>query len=177
MSLFEWKPPQSFKNYDLDLNIVKKYATSGVFFHIDKGNSKIVHIKSGQVIYTVGSSNKVQYQLLEALLEYIVKRFNEIFDLDVILSYENVSKNMFNSFKSEVEKILENFNELDLIETIKARCRVCDKILSIHVKKSFIENADDFPVPLVYEHAGHAILIFIDRNFDVRGVELVNTTG
>lgn len=177
MTLFEWKPPNSFTSYMLDLNIVKKYATSNVFFHIDKGNSKIVHIKNGQVIYSVGSSNNVQYQLLEALLEHIAKRFNQMFDLDVILTYENVSKNMFNNFKAEVEDILENFNNLDLIETIKARCRVCDKILPIHVKKSFIENSEDFPVPLVYEHAGHAILIFIDRNFDVRGVELVNTTG
>lgn len=161
----------------LDLNIVKKYATSNVFFHIDKGNSKIVHIKDGQVIYTIGSTNNVQYQLLEALLEYIVKRFNEMFDLDVILTYENVNSNMFKNFKNEVEHVIENFNDLELIETIKAQCRVCDKVLPIHVKKSFIENSEDFPVPLVYEHAGHAILIFIDRNFDVRGVELVNTTG
>ncbi len=177
MSLFEWKPPGSFKNYMLDLNIVKDKATKNVFFHIDKGNSKIVHIKNGQVIYTIGSTNNIQYQLLEALLEHIVKKFNQMFDLDVLLSFENVSENMFNSFKAEVENILENFNDLDLIKTIKARCRVCDKILPIHVKKSFIEKSEDFPVPLVYSHKGHAILIFIDRNFDVRGVELVNTTG
>ena len=40
-----------------------------------------------------------------------------------------------------------------------------------------IENADSYPVPIVYVHEGHAILCFIDQNFHHRGVELVNITG
>ena len=40
-----------------------------------------------------------------------------------------------------------------------------------------IEQADSFPVPIVYHHEGHATLCYIDKNFEVRGVELVNTTG
>lgn len=177
MSLFEWKPPRSFKSYILDLNIVKKYASEGIYFHIDKGNSKIVHIKKEDIIYTVGSENLIQYQLLEALLEFLVKRFNEMFDLGVILSFENVSTNIFNSFNAEIERILNNLEEFDLVEIINARCRVCNKILPIYVKKSFIDNAEDYPVPLVYSHEGHAILIFIDKDFKIRGTELVNLTG
>jgi hypothetical protein len=110
-------------------------------------------------------------------LEYIVEKFNETFDLNVILSFENVSPNVFSSFRSEIDEILENFKNLGLIKKIDARCRVCNKILPVYVKKSFIKNAEDYPVPLVYSHEGHAILIFIDKDFKVRGTEHVNLTG
>ena len=177
MSIYEWKPPNSFKSYVLDLKIVKEYAMEDIFFHIYKGNSKIVHIKKGTLIYTVGAKNDVQFQLLEALLEKISEEFSAMFDVDVILSFENVSKNVFRNFDTILDEILNFFGELNLVKKINAYCRVCKKILSIFVKKSFINNSEDFPVPLVYSHKGHAILVFIDQNFDVRGVELVNMTG
>ncbi|MBY9005583.1 MAG: hypothetical protein KGD63_02390 [Candidatus Lokiarchaeota archaeon] len=177
MTLFEWKPPRSFRSYILDVNFVKEYATDSIFFHLHKGNSKLVHIKKGDLIYTIGANNNIQYQLLEAIIEYVDYKFNDIYDIKVILSFENVSTNIFRNFSSIVDELLGDFRKLDLVKTINARCRVCNKILPIFVKKSFIENSEDFPVPLVYSHKGHAILLFIDRNFDVRGVELVNTTA
>ncbi len=177
MTLFEWKPPRSYRSYILDVNLIKEYASDNIFFHIHKGNSKIVHIKKNELIYTIGADNYVQYQLLEAILEYIDLRFNEIFDIKIILSFENVSVNIFQKFKIEIDKLLNNFKKYDLVKTINARCRVCNSILPIIVKKSFIEKSEDYPVPLVYSHKGHAILLFIDRNFDVRGIELVNITG
>ena len=66
-SLFEWKPERSFRRFDLDLNIVKENPVSDIFFHKDKGNMKIVHIRRHNLIYTVGASIEVQFQLLEAL--------------------------------------------------------------------------------------------------------------
>jgi hypothetical protein len=177
LTLVEWKPPRSFKSYILDLNIVKENATEDIFFHIYKGNSKIAHIKKGDLIYTIGAKNDVQFQLMEALLEFIDEKFKEIYDLEVILSFENVSSNIFRNFNNNIEKILDNLKELDLVKNISVYCRVCKKVLQIYVKRSFIETAEDFPVPLVYNHSGHAVLIFIDRNFDVRGAELVQLTG
>jgi len=177
LSLVEWKPPRSFKSYILDLNIVKENAVEDIFFHIYKGNSKIAHIKKGDLIYTIGAKNDVQFQLMEALLEYIDEIFKEIYDIDVILSFENVSSNIFRNFNNNIEEVLDNLKELDLVKNISVYCRVCKRVLQIYVKRSFIENAEDFPVPLVYSHAGHAVLIFIDKNFDVRGAELVQLTG
>ncbi|MEJ2248771.1 MAG: hypothetical protein P8Y70_05575 [Candidatus Lokiarchaeota archaeon] len=177
MSIFEWKPPDSLKNYALDLKIIKDYAMEDIFFHIYKGNSKIVHIKKGTLIYTVGAKNDVQFQLLEALLEKISEEFSAMYDVDVILSFENVSTNVFRNFDTVLDDILNDFADLNLIKKIDAYCRVCKKVLPVYVKKSFIKNAEDFPVPLVYTHKGHAVLVFIDMNFDVRGVELVNMTG
>jgi len=177
LSLVEWKPPRSFKSYILDLNIVKENAAKDVFFHIFKGNSKIAHIKKDYLIYSIGAKTDVQFQLMEALLEYVDKKFKEIYDIDVILSFENVSSNIFRDFNNTIENILDNLNELDLVKKISVYCRVCKKVLHVFVKRSFIENSEDFPVPIVYNHEGHAVLIFIDKNFDVRGAELVNLTG
>ncbi|MFX1410058.1 MAG: hypothetical protein ACFFA6_06880 [Promethearchaeota archaeon] len=176
-TLFEWKPYRSFKRYDLDLNIIKQNPVNNIFFHLTKGNMKIVHIRRDNLIYTVGSRNEVQFQLLEALLDIVSLKFHDIYDVKVILSYGNFSTNIFNAFTNEIESIIDKFADLGLIKRINIECRVCNKILPLFVQKKFIENAESYPVPIVYVHEGHAILCFIDQNFDVRGVELVNITG
>ncbi len=175
MTFFEWKPPRSFKSYILDVNIVKDNTTQDIFFHLNKGNMKMVYIRKGILLYTIGSDQDVQYQLLEALLEQIDKKFHEIWDIDVILSYGNVSSNIFKDFTTHVNEIIENCNEL--IKKVDVYCRVCKKTLMLYVKNSIIENAVSFPVPLVFTHRGHALVTYIDQNFVVRGVELVNITG
>lgn len=176
-TLFEWKPEKSFRRFDLDLNIVKENPIRDIFFHRDKGNMKLVYIRKHNLIYTVGASPKVQYQLLEALLEYVDLKFNEMYDVSVILSYGNFSSGIFNGFKEVMENIIKNFADLDLVKRIHVECRVCNIVLPLFVKKSFIENAESYPVPIVYSHQGHAILCFIDKNFQHRGVELVNISG
>ncbi len=176
-SLFEWKPLSSHKSFILDLNIVKMNPISDIFFHINKGNMKIIHIRKKKLIYTIGANNELQFQLLEALLEQLSLEFNDMYDAEVILSYGTFSSDIFRNFNNNIEKIITNFYELNLIKNVKVFCTVCNKVLPLIVKKSFINNADSYPVPLVYIHEGHAILCFIDKNFDVRGVELVNITG
>lgn len=172
--LFEWKPPGSFKSFILDMNIIKENKVSDIFFHINKGNLKIVHIRKHNLIYSVGSSKEVQYQILEALLEEIDKQFNEKYDLDVILSFSNTNAAIFKPFKQEIEQIIENFHSLHLVKKVDVLCRVCKATLPMYVKKSIISVAESFPVPLVYIHKGHAIVTYIDQDFVVRGVELVH---
>jgi len=176
-TLFEWKPNRSFRRFDLDLNIIRENKNNDIFFHKDKGNMKIVYIRKDDLLYAVGANIKVQFQLLEALLEYIDLKFNETYDIKVILSYANFSPSIFNNFKATVEDIIRNFSELNLVERIHVECKVCNMVLPLFVKKSFIQNAESYPVPIVYNHEGHAILCFIDQDFHHRGVELVNITG
>jgi len=176
-TLFEWKPERCFRRFDLDLNIIKENPISDIFFHRDKGNMKIVYIRKHNLLYTVGASPAVQYQLLEALLEYTDLKFNEIYDVEVILSYGDFSPGLFNEFLGTIEDTIKNFADLDLVKRIQVECRVCNTVLPLFVKKSVIENAESHPVPIVYSHKGHSILCFIDRNFQHRGIELVNITG
>jgi len=176
-TIFEWKPARSYKSFILDLNICKQNPISDIFFHMDKGNLKIVHIRKGNLIYSAGSNIEMQFQLLEAIIEQVSVEFNKKYAVDYILSYENFSPGIFNKFEVEIENMLTNFEELDLIKVINIPCIVCNVIKPLIVKKSFIKNAESYPVPIVYTHDGHAILCFIDKNFDVRGVELVHITG
>ena len=176
-TLFEWKPPKSYKSFILDLNIVKQNPVSNIFFHIFKGNMKIVHIRLKNLIYTAGSNNDVQFQLLEALIERVSEVFNEIYDIESYIKYDNFSTTILNPFNEEIVKIIENFNSFNAVVDLKVPCMVCNGILTVIVKRSFIDNAESYPVPLVYNHKGHAILCFIDKNYAIRGVELVNITG
>jgi hypothetical protein len=176
LSLFDWKPKLS-KSYILDLNIVKENTAKNIFFHINKGNMKIVHIRKDNLIYTIGAKEQVQFQILEALLEKVDERFHEIYDIKVIFSYGNISANIFNNFANEVDDIVENLKDLDLIQKVDVYCMVCKRTLSLFIKKSIMKTATSFPVPIVYNHKGHAIVCYIDQNFKVRGVELVNITG
>jgi len=178
ITLFEWKPPRSFKSFLLDLNIIKQNKIDDIFFHIDKGNLKIAYIRKNNLIYSAGTEAlEVQFQAIEALIEQVIIEFNEIYDIDVILSYSDVTPTIFSPFKMNMIEILENFSDFDLIKKVDVFCRVCDKTLPLFVKKSFIENAESHPAPIVYKHKGHSIICYIDKNFIVRGVELVNITG
>ncbi|MFX0164981.1 MAG: hypothetical protein ACFFAG_04220 [Promethearchaeota archaeon] len=176
-TLFEWKPKKSFRRFDLDLNIIKETPVSDIFFHKDKGNMKLAYIRRDNLIYTVGASLKVQFQLLEALLEHVSSKFHDMYDVEIIMSYEDFNPSMFNGFNEIIEYAIKNFADLELVKRIQVECRVCNKVLPLFVKKSMIENADSYPVPIVYVHEGHSILCFIDQNFHHRGVELVNITG
>ena len=84
---------------------------------------------------------------------------------------------MFNPFRKNIEKIIQNFQNLNLVKVINVECMVCEKLLPLIVKVSLIENAESYPVPIVFDHLGHSILCYIDKNFHVRGIELVNKTG
>jgi len=175
--LLEWKPPRSFKSFILDMNIIKENKVSDIFFHINKGNLKIVHIRKHNLIYTVGSSKEVQFQVLEALLEEIDKQFNEIYDLNVILSYSNTTSAIFKNFNESITQIIDDFPNLNLIKKVDVFCRVCKATLPLYIKKSIKEQETSFPVPVVYTHKGHSIVTYIDQDFVVRGVEVVHTTG
>ena len=93
------------------------------------------------------------------------------------MSYGNFSSGIFNKFKTQVNEIIANFEKLRLVKVINIPCPACNKTLPLIIKNSFIKNAESYPVPIVYTHNGHAVLAFIDMNFNVRGVELVNMTG
>lgn len=178
ITLFEWKPPNSFKSFILDIKTIRKENTmDDIFFHVNKGPMKIVQIKKGPLELTTGGLKSVQFQCLEALLEIIHQKFNKIYDIKTILSYGNVSENIFSGFKVDIEEILTNFHDLGVVKKVDVLCRVCGKVLPLYIKKNVILESEDFPVPIVYSHRGHAIVCYIDQQFKVRGVELVNITG
>lgn len=180
MVLVEWRPPESRRTSLLDLNLIREDSTDDIFFNVDKLNTKMAYIRKNNIYYTIGAEadDKVQFQLMESLLEMVIKEFQDTYDTEVIFSVGNVSPNAFMGFKSILDETFANIKTYDLGKTIHAHCRACNKSrMPIFIKKSIIDNAESYPVPIVYNHKGHALLCYIDKNFEVRGVEIVNTTG
>lgn len=48
---------------------------------------------------------------------------------------------------------------------------ITNKNVAIDIKREIIENASSYPVPLTYFFENQAIILYIDANFNVRGVE------
>ena len=81
---------------------------------------------------------------------------------------------IFDSFSSIVEDTFKNYENLDIIKLALVTCKGCKKTIPVIIKKSLIENSERSTTPLVYSHSGHALLIYIDKQFKVRGNELVD---
>ncbi len=176
-TIFEWKPDGSQKSYVLELNYIRKNEINDVYFHIERNNMKFVHIRKKNIIYTISSLETLQFQILEALLEQIFRKFNETFDVEVIFSFGNVTLTYFNHFKDILKDFLDEFYSLNLVKKIDIFCKICNKLLPLYVKRSVIENSRNFPVPIVYRHEGHSTICFIDKNFELRGTKPVVVTG
>jgi len=175
-TIFEWKPNGSNRSYILELNYIRKNVIKDVFFHIERNNEKFVYIEKDNLIFTISSANKIQFQTLEAIIEQIVDNFKETYDIEVIFSID-VSSNYFKSFRNNIEDLLINFYTLGVVKKVDILCKVCGKLLPLVIKTKIIDESNNFPVPIVYRHDGHAIICFIDKNFVLRGVKPVVVSG
>ena len=175
--LIEWKSPGSFKNYVLDMHTIRENNINDFFFHINKLGMKIVYIKKQGIIFTIGAEDSVQYQLLEALLEYIIEKFYEREDLVSKLYIKNITSDAFKSFTYDIDKFVDKFADLDLVKTVEVPCKICKRHFTLILKKKIIENSTNFPVNVVSIHNGHPIVIYVDKDFKVRGTGHVNFTG
>jgi len=59
-------------------------------------------------------------------------------------------------------------------KTIRFYCEYCKETIPIQVteslEKEFKEKANKWPYPLVYHHSDHFSIIYIDENWQERGV-------
>ena len=177
VSLLEWKAPGSFKNYLLDMDVIKENKINDFPFHINKLGMKLVYIRKNGLIFITGAEDSVQYQLLEALLEHIIEKFFERDDLVSKIHLKNITSDAFKSFKYDIEDIVYKFVDLDLVKIVEVPCRICKKNFTLIVKKKIIENSTSFPVYVVAIHNGHPIVCYVDKDFRVRGTGHVNFTG
>ncbi|TFG17044.1 MAG: hypothetical protein EU530_11165 [Promethearchaeota archaeon] len=89
-------------------------------------------------------------------------------------------------FLSEFADPFIGFNEIfkdilssirQIITYVRAQCKIYASNLNICIRNSMIENADSNLVNLAYYHDGHALLLYIDPTFKVRGAEIVKISG
>ena len=153
-------------------NLAKK---EDIFYHIERHDRKICFFLFKNMLYVVGSENETQFQLLEAIIEESSQEFASFYKKKL----EQREAGFAYEHKEFDKKFLRIITDLKYIVTIVfAPCSVCGCTISVIAKNSIVNRPEQrLPVPLVYTHQGHSLLIYLDRQFNVRGSEIVDISS
>jgi hypothetical protein len=171
-----WVQTGSFASkFTLDLIAVKSMIkTPEIYYQMRRSGIKICSFTKNGITFVIGSEDDLQYQLLEAAIDKVMDQFVNFYGV-MLQNYSGDVVDTFNGFPEIIGKIL---NEIgSSIAFLRADCNACKSTISVCVKKSLVNNASNYPVSLVYIHNGHGLLIYIDKNFKVRGAEILICSG
>ena len=169
-SLVDWRPVGLFANYDFELKDIRKTEIRNYYFKINKISMNIYYLKKKDFFFSIGVEKALQRQLVEAVLDVVIEKLYDAYDFEVLISYGSIDSTMFKTFKNDIEEILSNFDDLNIVKTIRVPCSVCINIFPIIVKRNLIEKAPHYPVPVVCTHEDHDLLVYIDKEYKVRGM-------
>lgn len=174
--IYTWvKPGKHATSYKLDTIAVNAVVyTSDIFYQIIRNERKICFVSRKNLVFMIIADDDVQFQLLESLLEQILQQFLDFYG-DMIEEYSSNYTDTFTGFDDCIDETINDIHTY--IKYVKARCKVCKKIIDVCVKRSMIDNAEDYPVSLVYIHEGHGLLIYVDAGYRVRAAEIVKTSA
>ena len=173
-NLYQWgKSRTSISSFTLDLLKAQDMATTeDIFYHLERSNRKLSFLLKKDIIYIVGSETVTQSQLLEAVLEETTEKFTDFYK-QKLNSYEGGFVSEYREFDMIFQKILDTLN--DIVKVVMAPCKACGSTTKVLVKKSIFEKPHkSYPIPLVFCHKGHALLIYLDQQYQVRASEVVD---
>jgi hypothetical protein len=174
---FYWTSENYHKNPYFQIKLIRNAPQKNIFYTLPNPDLTIVYIVHNNTIFSIGANPEIQSQLLEAMLEHLIERFFDIYDESLLSTCFGETSNIFSGFKEEFIKALRNFHSLDLIETALVNCKACGKTFKIVIKKSLVEkNESENTIPLVYIHSGHALMVYIDHQYNIRGNHLVSVS-
>ncbi|MBD3350861.1 MAG: hypothetical protein GF364_05180 [Candidatus Lokiarchaeota archaeon] len=174
--LYDWtQDNKPISAYKLDILAVKSIVkASDIYYQINRRDLKICFIMKEEILFIIGADEKIQFQLLEAIVDDICDQFFEYYG-DMVMKFSGGLSDAFNGFSDNIINIIQKIKKK--VTYVRAYCKVCKGHLEICVKNSFVDDASDYPVSMVYIHEGHGLLIYIDASYRVRGAEIVKTTG
>ncbi|MHA1733277.1 MAG: hypothetical protein ACTSU5_15120 [Promethearchaeota archaeon] len=179
-TFFHWNSNvNSSKTYKLEVMPARAHFSSvqdpevPYFVHWSRSDMKIAAWKN-KAVFVVGASVEIQFQVIEAIIEYITELFLAMYDF-AIESYVTGGEAIFHGFGEFLEKALDVIPEH--VELLRAPCKACGVNVPVYVKKRLVNEAPSHPVALVFEHASHALLIYIDKEFKVRSTTVVDISG
>lgn len=170
--IFRWAGPVGVM-FPVDILSARTDALADVFRHHENKNRRMVFIKKPPYTYIIGADNTVQFQVLEAIIESVIAKFNQNYGQ---LPVDLLIHGMANAFAEWIPKIFTEVHQTG-IKWIQTKCIGCHEDHQIAVKKSLIDNAKSYPISLVFVHRGHGLLLYLDKNFQIRGAEIVDMTG
>lgn len=175
-NFYEWKNSNFHRSTFFIVRSSRSASKRDIFYTINDSDLKVVYYvpEDYDVVFTIGASPNIQSVILEALVEHLYKEFFDTYDSSLLMACYGETCDIFNGFTQVILQTFNNFKELDLVKATLVNCNACKKSMQVYIKKSLIENASQFPVPVVYVHSGHALLIYIDRQFKTRGTGLVS---
>lgn len=175
-TFFEWKSENFQKASFFEVQLTRNAPERNIFYCITKGDIKIVYYVKNETVFSIGTDLEVQSQLLDALLEYIIEKFFYMYDESLLTSFYGDTCDIFNGFNTVIQETFKDYRTLDIIKTALITCKGCRRTLTVIIKKKLIENSLKATTPLVYIHSGHALLLYIDRDYKIRGSELVSVS-
>jgi len=174
---FHWTSKFYHKNPLFQIKATRNPPHKEIFYTISNPDITIVYYALKETVFSIGGHPELQSKLLEALIEYLVGRFYETYDSSLLTTCYGDSCNIFDGFKMTILDLLKNFNNKDLIKIARVDCKGCDKkTQEVIIKKSLISKSKSTTNPLVFIHSGHALLIYLDKEFKVRGSQLVEVS-
>jgi hypothetical protein len=58
-------------------------------------------------------------------------------------------------------------------KSIMANCPMCKKILILDVEQELFTHSKDYPIPFIIEHCDKPLIVYIDADYKVRGIQPV----
>ena len=174
--IFQWTNIESsIRKYTLDIIAIKTQVKSTeIFYQVKRNSTKVTFIQKGNLIYIIAGKEFIQFQLLEAIIDEIMLNFQNFYG-DLVNDYTEELNDLFTGFSEIIIDIIQNINSK--IKYVKINCKACKKMINICIKNTLVTEASLYPVNIVYIHNGHGILLYIDKNFMVRGAEIVKISG
>jgi len=182
-AFFNWRNPNAKLTFN-QIDVVNTRNYSGdlsYFIHLKKQDYKLVFRNmcpplsgSTGLIFIVGATLECQFQVMEAFLEYLAQQWFDIYDA----TYLQTSSfgEIFDGFEIVVDDAFSDVPN-DFLMMVQSHCKACGKLYDIYVRKSLIEHAESYPAALVFEHADHALLLYIDEQYNARGESAVDISG
>ncbi len=181
-NLFHWINPKT-ENPFVQIDVIAARSFPGDlsdFIHLPRKENKLVFRQYAnpecgfkKLIFVVGATKDCQYQVIETFLEFLSTKWYAQF-----ASMQNTSTGgkVFEPFNETIEQAFEEIPKTFLI-MVKVYCKACSEYFRVYVRKSIVDGADFYPIAIVFQHANHALLFYVDEQYQSRGESIVNITG
>ncbi len=175
--VFQWNPKGLRSTiFPIELLPAKENVIENEFYQTSIKDLRAISFKKGQYIAIISSDATIQFQFLEAFIEALLEKFLSTYAMIFSNQFIVSDNSLFSGFIGQIEPIFQHIKD-ERIKFVRGDCRICKTEYWVCIKKDLIEKTTDYPVALVHIHRGHGMLLYIDANFRVRGVERVSING